>query len=438
VAGRMSAIDFTLANPGAPGRNGALAFADSLGKQGFMDTYYKQISPKFGFAYAATNKIVLRGGYGINNTPAISNGFGFGGTQGYNGSISVTSANTSIPFAEAPLGNWTNPYPSFTGTLPLKNPALVNGQGIDWYPANSNQLPYVQNWNFGLQYQMPAQTVLEVNYVANKGTRLIARGFQQPNNVPFSAITQYGDLLPRPWSASSPIPAPYAGFVGTNLQALRPYPQFTGINSIFPNVGSSSYQGLQMQVTRHFSKGLAVLGAYTWSKTIGLGDSALDAEGVALRAEQQAADQLLAALESAPDAFVLTDSDGRVLSANRAFLDLAQLGSKDQARAQSLEKWLGRAGVDLRVLLSSLRQHGAVRLYATVLRGEFGSTADVEISASAVTEGEAPCLGFTIRDVGRRLMTSRASRELPRSASQMTELVGRLPLRDIVVSLGGV
>jgi hypothetical protein len=120
-----------------------------------------------------------------------------------------------------------------------------------------------------------------VNYVANKGTRLLARGFQQPNNVPFSAVTQYGDILPRPWTPSSPIPAPWAGFAGTNLQALRPYPQFTGINSIFPNVGSSSYQGMQLQLTRHFSKGLAILGAYTWSKTIGLGDSALDSEGVA-------------------------------------------------------------------------------------------------------------------------------------------------------------
>ena len=42
-------------------------------------------------------------------------------------------------------------------------------------------------------------------------------------------------------------------------------------------------------------------------------------------------------------------------------------------------------------------------------------------------------LGFTIRDAGRRLTSdTRANRELPRSASQMTELVGRVPLRDIV------
>jgi transcriptional regulator PpsR len=142
---------------------------------------------------------------------------------------------------------------------------------------------------------------------------------------------------------------------------------------------------------------------------------------------------LLHAVESAPDAFVVTDLDGRVLAVNQAFLELAQLANEELARGESLEKWLGRTGVDLSVLISNLRQRGAVRLFATRMRGEYGSTADVEISAVAVTTGEQPCLGFTIRDVGRRLTNdARVSKELPRSAGQMTELVGRVPLRDIV------
>ena len=142
---------------------------------------------------------------------------------------------------------------------------------------------------------------------------------------------------------------------------------------------------------------------------------------------------LLKVMESAPDAFVVTDLDGRVLTVNHAFLDLVQLASEEIVRNESLEKWLGRSGVDLNVLISNLRQSGAVRLFATTMRGEYGSMAEVEISAVAVTGAEQPCLGFTIRDVGRRLNgDARASRELPRSASQMTELVGRVPLRDIV------
>jgi transcriptional regulator PpsR len=74
-----------------------------------------------------------------------------------------------------------------------------------------------------------------------------------------------------------------------------------------------------------------------------------------------------------------------------------------------------------------------VRLFATQMRGEYGSTSEVEISAVAVNSGPQRCLGFTIRDMGRRLTNDgRSTKELPRSASQMTELVGRLPLKDIV------
>ena len=281
VAQRQSGLSLSATNPGAGGRPGALVFIDDLGRKSFQDTNWRQLSPKFGFAYALTDKMVLRGGYGINNTPPISNGFGFGGTLGYNGTISVNSSNRSIRFAEDRLGNIGDRYPDFTGVLPNKSPTLANGLGVDYYAPDGNMLPYVQNWNFGIQYQLPASTVLEVNYIGNKGTHLIAKGYSQPNNLPFTVTQQYGDLLPRPWNASSPIPQPFPGFTGTNLQALRPFPQFTGINDIFPNLGTSSYNSAQVQVTRHFNKGFAILAAYTWSKAIGLTDNSIDAENVA-------------------------------------------------------------------------------------------------------------------------------------------------------------
>ena len=69
VAGRMSGIDFAAPNPVAGNLPGALVFVDDLGRRGFQDTYWKQISPKFGFAYAVNDKIVMRGGYGINTRP---------------------------------------------------------------------------------------------------------------------------------------------------------------------------------------------------------------------------------------------------------------------------------------------------------------------------------------------------------------------------------
>jgi transcriptional regulator PpsR len=142
---------------------------------------------------------------------------------------------------------------------------------------------------------------------------------------------------------------------------------------------------------------------------------------------------LLKLVQSAPDCLVVTDLEGRVISANMSFIELAQLTTEEQVRGESLDRWLGRTGVDLSVLISNLRQRGAVRLFATTLRGEYGAVTDVEISATMVPHGERPFLGFTIRDVGRRLSgEARAKRELPRSVGQLTELVGRVPLKDIV------
>jgi transcriptional regulator PpsR len=66
------------------------------------------------------------------------------------------------------------------------------------------------------------------------------------------------------------------------------------------------------------------------------------------------------------------------------------------------------------------------------MRNENGSQIPVEISAVAVTQqGSSGALGFTIRDVGRRAGTE-TRHPMPRSVEQLTELVGRVPLREIV------
>jgi transcriptional regulator PpsR len=138
-------------------------------------------------------------------------------------------------------------------------------------------------------------------------------------------------------------------------------------------------------------------------------------------------------MEQVPDGFVLTDEAGRVLSANHAFLDLAQLATVEQARGEPLERWLGRPGVDFKVLMVNLRQHGSVRLFSTLVRGEHGSDVEVEISAVAVPHGETPCLGFTVRGISRRIEADpRLGRDLPRSVEQLTGLVGRVSLKELV------
>jgi transcriptional regulator PpsR len=136
---------------------------------------------------------------------------------------------------------------------------------------------------------------------------------------------------------------------------------------------------------------------------------------------------------AAPDGFVVTDAEGKVLAANPAFLDLAQLAGEEQARGESLETWLGRPGVDLNVLLTQLRDRGSVRLFATTLRGANGTTNEVELSGAALRDSEPACFGFTVRDVGSRLgAAQRTAPPLSRSVEQLTELVGRVPLKGIV------
>ena len=148
----------------------------------------------------------------------------------------------------------------------------------------------------------------------------------------------------------------------------------------------------------------------------------------------RATSTLLRYFEAAPDGLVITQFDGQVVRTNPAFMELAQLGSAEQARGQSLDRWLGRAGVDFSVALANLRQNGSIKLFATAIRGEQGAIADVELSAVSITDGDdKPSFGFAIRNVEKRLSaTPSSSRELPRSMAQLTELIGRVPLRDLV------
>ena len=143
--------------------------------------------------------------------------------------------------------------------------------------------------------------------------------------------------------------------------------------------------------------------------------------------------KLLKLIENAPDGFVVTDAEGRILSSNAAFLDMAQLATDRQALQEPLDRWLGRPGVDLSVLIANLRERGSVRLFATTVSGELGTELAVEISAASVMNSERQCFGFAIRNIGRRLKAevTRAP-ELPRSVAHLTELVGRVSLKDLV------
>ena len=148
----------------------------------------------------------------------------------------------------------------------------------------------------------------------------------------------------------------------------------------------------------------------------------------------KATSMLLKYFDAAPDGLVITQFDGRIVKSNPAFLEMAQLNSAEQARGELLDRWLGRAGVDFSVALANLRQNDSIKLFATAMRGEYGALAEVEVSAVSLTDGDdKPSFGFAIRNVEKRLSaTTSSQRELPRSVAQLTELIGRVPLRDLV------
>lgn len=138
-------------------------------------------------------------------------------------------------------------------------------------------------------------------------------------------------------------------------------------------------------------------------------------------------------VESTPDAFVLSAADGRIITANPAFLELAQLPNDAAARGEDLSRFLGRQAVELDVLLAQVRGRGPVRLFRTVIRGDQGAEAEVEVSAASVLDGGQQCFGFTIRDIGPRPSPiAPGVSALPAAAGQLTDLVGRVPLKELV------
>ena len=138
-------------------------------------------------------------------------------------------------------------------------------------------------------------------------------------------------------------------------------------------------------------------------------------------------------VERMPDSFVLVDRDLTVLTANAAFLELTEMPSIDRVVGARLGSWLGRPGIDLELIVGQLREHGSVRNVATIMRGAAGAQEEIEISGVVAPMAGGDCYGFTIRTVGRRLRGGPAEiGDVPRSVGQLTELVGRMSLKEIV------
>jgi transcriptional regulator PpsR len=147
---------------------------------------------------------------------------------------------------------------------------------------------------------------------------------------------------------------------------------------------------------------------------------------------KQSDQYVLDVVEKMPDAFVLADEKQSIIVANRAFAELVQAGSVEQLLGVSLNRFIGSPNVDIGLLKKQLKDHQNVRNFSSIVNDLNGGEEPVEISAIMI-EREQPLFGYSVRTVGRRVRDlPQTGRDYPRSVEQLTELVGRKPLKEIV------
>ena len=138
-------------------------------------------------------------------------------------------------------------------------------------------------WNISLQREFARDLVLEAAYVGNRGAWFRADGLNQFNGISDDRMRAAGldtrnaadrALLTSTITSSAVVARgftkPYAAFpnTATLAQALRPYPQFSDVTSLWAPLGNSWYDSLQVKATKRYSYGLDFTAAYTFSKTL--------------------------------------------------------------------------------------------------------------------------------------------------------------------------
>jgi hypothetical protein len=196
---------------------------------------YSNVQPRVGLAYRLTSKDVLRASFGrvYDNWAAVNQSaqnIQQWPTVGFNLTLNLNPTVPTIP-AENPQEGFTGPYP----------PPTPFGL-VSWNGQPNFRAPYSDQWNFGLQHQVGANTVLTANYVGSESIRTDIGGLGNTASVPG----------PGPVSAR----APYSYITPTYYDK---------------SIGRASYNAFQFSMQRTLSSGLSYLVSYTWDKTMDIG-----------------------------------------------------------------------------------------------------------------------------------------------------------------------
>ena len=198
---------------------------------------HKMFAPRFGFAYQLDSKTVLRGGFGI-----FYNASGNGGA--------LYRLHRQLPFGATTtvvINELSPTYLTVAQGLP-PNPSLnvasiVNNPTGTWYSIPSNyKNAYAEQFNFGVERELPFNIVLKASYLGNLGRDL--------------------DVT---YNINQPVPGP--GPVGPRELLYTIAPGVSGDNYAATD-GLSAYHSLQVTAQKRFSSGLSFLSAYTYSHSI--------------------------------------------------------------------------------------------------------------------------------------------------------------------------
>jgi carboxypeptidase family protein/TonB-dependent receptor-like protein len=271
---RLANFNPSLPDPGNGGRLGAVEYmGEGQGRTGRRTIFpgnWRDFGPTLGLAFRVTNRVAMRGGYGISFTPE-----GFGWTfpwwAGFNqtNSVPVDSKGTFLP-----VFNIDNGYAGQTVGPDLDPSYAAKFGGARRYSPNFAKAGYVQNFNLGFQGQLRDDLVLEIDWRGSTGVRLHAAGLVSPNQINPRELSR-GAVLTQTINtpadaAAAGLQYPYAGFSGLGAFTLLPFPQLKnqGISGFGDTLGYSTYHSLNFIGTKRMSKGIFFYGAYTFSKVL--------------------------------------------------------------------------------------------------------------------------------------------------------------------------
>jgi hypothetical protein len=247
-------------------------------------TNYSNVSPRLGLAWdvLGNGKTVLRSGFGmIYIQPSIrSFAFSSGGLNLNPSALpKVLPDGTVIPGngtvnayllqgADTGLINWSTTGPIFPVNDTSLNECSFDNACTIFAVDRKLKTPYVLNWNLNVQQQITSSSVLQIAYVANHGVRLystIDMNQSDPSLVE-SCYNAGGDYAAcqqsaKPFTVNCPVSQ------GGTGQGGPCFPYLSFVNYL-GNKSTSSYNSLQVTFTKRYSKGLYLLGGYTYGHAI--------------------------------------------------------------------------------------------------------------------------------------------------------------------------